>query len=307
MRMKKVAVIGSNGLLGQHLATGLLRNKDYRVFAFASGVNRNPLFPEEDYYALDIGQTGELEKQLQSLQPGYIVNCVAMTQVDLCEEQREACKRVNVDFVEELVRISAGLDAHLVHISTDFVFDGKTGMYRETDPVNPVNYYGYTKVLSEEAVREKLPRHTILRTILVYGEVFGMKKSNILLWIKNALQAGERLRIVTDQWRMPTYVGNLADACIASMERNARGTFHISGSEYLSIYETALRIAEYYALPAGQITPVTTAEISQKARRPEKTGFILDKAVEILGYEPYSVTRGLDMYERESIVKTGKR
>ena len=297
--MKKVAVIGSNGLLGQSLSNKLFAHKEYKLYAMAGGENRNPELPEERYFPIDLKNIKSMKWQLNLIQPDYIVNALAMTRVDKCEEQKELCTKVNVDFVSELVRISADLDTHLIHISTDFVFDGKRGLYREDDPVNPVNHYGITKVQSEEIIRDSGIRHSILRTILVFGEVANMKKSNLVLWVQQALRNGEKIRIVNDQLRMPTYVGNLAEACILSMDRGAMGTYHISGSDFLSIYEMVKHIARYYSLDSNLIVPVTSKEFRQTAKRPLKTGFILDKAMEQLGFRPLSLREGLALFETE--------
>jgi len=297
--MKKVVVIGSNGLLGQTLSEKLFAHPEYKIYAMAAGGNRNPLLPDERYFALDIRNMKSIKWQLNLIQPDFVINALAMTRVDYCEENKEECTEVNVHFVSALADVCADLDTHLIHISTDFVFDGKRGLYRETDAVNPINHYGLTKVQSEKIVREKCNRHTIIRTILVYGIVAGMKKSNLVLWATEMLRQGKKINIVTDQFRMPTYVGNLAEACLLAMEKQATGTYHISGNDLMSIYEMVKRTALHYGLDTDLIIPVTSGQLNQIAPRPPQTGFMLDKATVELGFEPLGFPGGLAVFDKE--------
>ncbi len=295
----KVVVIGSNGLLGQTLVNKLYNNPEYSLYAMAWGKNRNSKTPDLSYFEIDLADFKAIKIQLNLLEPDFIINALAMTNVDACETEKDVCDFVNVDFVEQLALLSHELAAHLIHISTDFIFDGVTGLYTEKDTPNPVNYYGFSKLKSEEKVQEILENHTILRTILVYGNVDNMKRSNIVLWVKESLEKGETIRIVDDQYRMPTYVGNLAEACILAMEKKAKGVFHISGNELLSIYDIALQIASFYNLPKALIQPIKSKDLNQKAKRPPKTGFVLERAVDTLGFKPLSFLEGLALFQND--------
>ncbi len=295
----KVVVIGSNGLLGQTLVSKLYNNPEYSLYAMASGKNRNSKTPDLSYFEIDLADFKSVNIQLNLLEPDFIINALAMTNVDACETEKDVCDFVNVDFVEQLALLSYELAAHLIHISTDFIFDGVTGLYTEKDLPNPVNYYGFSKLKSEEKVQENLENHTILRTILVYGKVDNMKRSNIVLWVKESLEKGETIRIVDDQYRMPTYVGSLAEACVLTMEKKAKGVFHISGNELLSIYDIALQIADFYNLPKALIQPIKSKDFNQKAKRPPKTGFVLEKAVDTLGFRSLSFIEGLALFQND--------
>jgi dTDP-4-dehydrorhamnose reductase len=177
-------------------------------------------------------------------------------------------------------------------VSTDFVFDGEKGMYDENDTVSPVNFYGKTKLEAEESVMTYADGWAIVRTVLVYGKpMFG--RQNILSIVKDKLEKGELYSVVNDQVRTPTYVEDLASAIISIIEKKAEGVFHISGSDILTPFDMAYRTAVYLGLDKELIKPVSSPELMQPAKRPLKTGFIIDKAKTVLGYNPISFEEGL--------------
>lgn len=286
--MIKVVITGSNGLLGQSLLNLLLIEKDkYQVFGISKNKNRSG---REDftYISLDITDELKLKNKLKELKPNFIINTAAMTQVDDCENNKEACDLLNVSVVKWLAEISDEIKAHLIHISTDFIFDGIKGNYKETDSANPLSYYGLSKLKSEEILINSKIDFTILRTILVYGKVFDMSRSNIVLWVKEMLENKKPITIVNDQYRTPTYVEDLALACKISMDKKAIGIFNISSNTLLSVYEIAQQIAEIFNLDKTLITPISTSTLNQTAPRPAKTGFDLSKTNAELCFYPKS-------------------
>ncbi len=294
----KVVIIGSNGMLGQSLVNRLEGQDPYQIFAMASGVNRNPAKQNCNYFNIDITDFKTIKWQLTLIEPDVIINALAMTNVDICEVEKELCDKVNVNFTADLALISKELKAHFIHISTDFIFDGSKGLYTEDDTPNPVNYYGLSKWKAEQKTKEIGGEFSILRTILVYGKLANMKRNNIVLWVKQSLEKGETIKIVNDQYRMPTYVGSIVDACVLIMEQKATGVFNISGSEFLSIYEMALQVAKFYNLEDTLIQPTDSKTFVQKAKRPPKTGFVLEKAINELGFKPLSLREGLLRMQR---------
>lgn len=295
--MIKVVITGSNGLLGQSLLKLLLKDKEkYQVFGFSRGVNRSG---REDfsYESIDITDEKKLKVTLKEIQPNFIINTAAMTQVDDCENKKEACDLLNITVVKWLSEISEDLNAHLIHISTDFIFDGKKGNYKETDIANPLSYYGLSKLKSEEILTQSNIDYTILRTILVYGKVFDMSRSNIVLWVKEMLEKGKEITIVNDQYRTPTYVEDLALACKISMDKKATGIYHISSSELLSVFEIAQQIAEVFNLDKKMIKPISTSTLNQIAPRPTKTGFNLSKTNKELNFYPKSFKEDLQIFK----------
>ena len=295
--MIKVVITGSNGLLGQSLLNLLLKDKDsYQVYGFSRGKNRSGR-EDFNYISIDITEKEELDKKLEQIQPDYIINTAAMTQVDDCETNKQACDILNVDVVKWMTRFASKSKTHIIHLSTDFIFDGKKGYYKETDKPNPLSYYGLSKLKSEQVLKDSKINFTILRTILVYGKVFDMSRSNIVLWVREMLEKNKEITIVDDQYRMPTYVEDLAMACKIAMDKKALGIYHISSNTLLSVYEIAQQIAETFDLNKNLIKPISTSTLNQKAPRPAKTGFDLSKTNNELRFYPKSFKEDLQIFK----------
>ena len=295
--MKKIVITGSNGLLGQTLVNLLMKQpSNYSVYGLSRGENRSGR-DDFSYHRTDITNFNELNHLLRTIQPDFIVNTAAMTNVDTCEEQKEACFQINVEAVENLTKICSEIHAHLIHISTDFIFDGVKGYYKETDLPNPISFYGNSKLKSEEIVVSAGISYSILRTILVYGKVNNLARNNIVLWVKEMLEKKNKITIVNDQFRMPTYVEDLALACKLSIDQNAKGIFNISSNHLLSIFEIALQIAEVFGLQKEFIVPISTEILNQKAPRPPKTGFNLSKTNRELGLRTQSFKEDLKRFK----------
>ena len=275
----KVLITGSNGLLGQKLLHKLRVDEGVNLVATSKGENRVSEKNGYTYFDLDITNKNAVTQLIASEKPQVVFNTAAMTNVDLCEEKKEACDSLNVNAVQYLSVACQQIDAHLIHISTDFIFDGEDGPYKEEDKPNPLSYYGLSKLKSENIVKESDCNWTILRTIIVFGVGENLSKSNIVLWAKGALEKDEPLNIIDDQFRAPTLAEDLADACILAATKKAYGIFNASGKDIMSIYEIVERIAKHYRNTTKNLNKISTATLNQKAGRPPKTGFILDKAI----------------------------
>lgn len=282
--MKKVVVTGSNGLLGQTLVRQLLEKKgQYEVHGLSRGENRsgrNDFF----YHDIDLTQRNMLVTLLKDITPDVIVNTAAMTQVDQCEDDKATCDLLNIEVVKWISEVATEIDAHIVHLSTDFVFDGEKGNYKESDTPNPISYYGLSKLKAEQVLENSKAHFAILRTILVYGKVYDMSRTNIVLWVRKMLSEKKEITIVNDQYRMPTYVEDLALGCILAIEKRAKGIYNISSSQLLSVYEIASQVAAVFDLDASLIKPISSTSLNQKANRPPRTGFDLTKSAQELGY-----------------------
>lgn len=293
----KVAITGSNGLLGQTLVNMLMKEPEaYQVFGLSRGKNRSE---REDfsYHSVDITDRKELFDCLSQIKPDVIVNTAAMTHVDVCEDDKEGCDKLNIDAVQFLSDYCKESNAYLVHISTDFIFDGKDGYYKETDTPNPLSYYGLSKLKSEKVLESSSIDYAILRTILVYGQVKNLGRNNIVLWVREMLQQEKEITIVDDQYRMPTYVEDLALACKLSIDKKAQGIYNVSSSELLSVYEIAQQVAEVFELNKELIKPISTATLNQRAPRPAKTGFDLTKTNKELGLHPKTFKEDLQRFK----------
>jgi dTDP-4-dehydrorhamnose reductase len=290
---KTIIVTGTNGLLGQKIIQILVQNPDIEVIATARGENRNPLSEGYLYENVDITDTNMWQTLFEKYQPDVLIHSAAMTQVDQCEDEKELCDSINVTAVADFCHLCKKYDTHLVHISTDFIFDGEKGIYFEDDAPNPVNYYGLSKLKGEEAILKSGVSAAILRTILLYGYVPKMSRTNIVLWLKDSLEKGKTITVVNDQERCPTLVEDLASACVSAALKEAKGIFHISGPEKMNIIELAYRVADFWKLDKSLIKETDSTTLNQKAKRPPRTGFILDKARKELDYQPHNLEEGL--------------
>jgi dTDP-4-dehydrorhamnose reductase len=294
---QRILITGSNGLLGQKLVALFTKN-EFEVYAFSKGKNRN-FNKNYEYYNVNITSFEKVTKLIKKIKPDFIINAAAMTNVDNCELRKRECIEINVNAVKNLANCCKEQNIHLIHISTDFIFDGKKGNYREDDKANPINYYGLSKLNSEKIIKQSKINYTILRTILVYGLVKDASRSNIVLWVKGALEKNEKINLINDQFRMPTYSNDLAQACLLAVQKRAEGIFHISSNELLSVYEIALQIAAIFKLDKSLIKSISTAQLNQRADRPAKTGFVIDKAVKELGFKSVSFKEQLKVFKKE--------
>lgn len=296
---RTILITGANGFLGQKLIEKLADQPYYRIVATSKRENRNFIREGYTYIPCDFTDMDALQALLDEVQPDKIIHTAAMSSVEACEKDPTRCKKVNIETVYQLGQYCVQHDKHLVHLSTDFVFDGKEGPYKENDTTNPCNAYGESKVTSETRLSSTGCRAAILRTILVYGINGDHHRSNLVLWAKAQLENNNRINVVSDQWRMPTFVDDLASACIFAMEKEATGIYHISGDEMMSILDVVYRVADFWNLDKSFVNPIQAADIGQENNRPRKTGFILDKAKAELGYTPTPFIVSLQEIERQ--------
>ena len=285
----KILITGSNGLLGQKLVDLCLAKK-IDFLATSLGVNRYSICPSERYQSFDITEEQQVQDVLNAYRPTHIIHTAAMTNVDQCELNPEACDLVNRQAVQMLAKFCVQNEIHLQLLSTDFVFDGTSGPYKETDAPAPLSVYARSKVEAERVLQNTIGlSYSIVRTIIVYGTGENLSRSNLILWAKEALKKGEPLQIVDDQFRAPTWAPDLAWACLRICELNETGIFHIAGPETLSIYQIVERIAAFYGHSMKQVSKLSTTTLKQPAKRPPVTGFILDKAHQTLGFQPQTL------------------
>lgn len=295
----RILITGANGLLGQKLADMLQAYVGGSVLCMSKSSNRNPSLKQANFLSFDLTDFSRFMEGVQAFQPTHIIHTAAITSVEACEQEPEQCERINVLLSEQIAQYCKENNIHLTFLSTDFVFDGTAGPYAEGDATNPCNRYGKSKLDAERRILQTGCRTAILRTILVYGVIADRKRSNIVLWVKNALTKGENISVVSDQWRMPTWVDDLARACILASEREAEGIFHISGNELFSILEIAQQVASFWKLDTSLISPVTARDIGQEFNRPKKTGFSIKKAQDLLGYRPTPFLDSLKEIEQQ--------
>ncbi len=297
--LKKILLTGSNGLLGQKIIDLLRYHTEYELIASSKGENRYPKEGGYIYENLDITNPLEVERIIAKYEPSAVINTAAMTNVDQCESDKENCDLLNIKAVEYLIKACTKHNVYLVHLSTDFIFDGESGPYSEEDEAKPLSYYGQSKYEAEKLLLNSGIEYSILRTIIVYGVAAKMSRSNIVLWAKSALEKGDTVKVVNDQFRMPTLAEDLAQACILAIDKRAKGIYHVSGKDYMSVIEMVKRIAKFYKLDESLIVETDSTTLNQAAKRPPRTGFIIDKAIKELGYAPHSFEEGLAIVAKQ--------
>ncbi len=292
----RILLTGANGLLGQKLVKQLLSDSKHEFLASGRGEKRIP-WDGVQYTSMDITDEKNVHEVIEGYHPDLVIHGAAMTQVDDCELNHEACDLHNVQAVENIVQACESVSAHLIFISTDFIFDGEDGPYAEYAEANPVNYYGLAKLRAEKIVMKSNLDWAILRTVLVYGTSYNPSRSNIVSWVRQKLSAGDSLNIVHDQERSPTWSNDLAAACLLAAEKRAQGVYHISGQDQMSILELTKRVARYYNLDENLIGPIDSKSLGQAAKRPPITGFVIDKAKNELNYMPHLFEESLRLMD----------
>lgn len=299
---KTILVTGSNGLLGQKIIYALKNREGILCLSTSKGANR---MKEKDgyvYESMDISSKDEVERIMSKYKPDAVINTAALTNVDACEIKKEEAHVLNVESVRILVEECKKYSSHLVHLSTDFVFDGMNGPYIESDNPNPLSYYAETKYLAEQLILKSGISNSIIRTIIIYGVVDDNSRSNVVLWALNSLRDKKEITVINDQYRSPTLAEDLADACIQAAVNKVPGIFHVSGRELMCILDIVKITADFFKLDSSYIKSVSSAELNQPAKRPPVTGFIIEKAERQLGFKPRSFLDGLELVKKQLLL-----
>lgn len=290
----KLLITGASGLLGTKLCQISLR-KNHEVYSVYS--QHMPLYgtPVE----LNILDMRATQATLDKIKPEAIVHAAALTDVDKCELEKDLAWKTNVEATKNLAQLCKEHNAFLIYVSTDYVFDGEKGMYRETDKPSPINNYGLTKLKGEEAVHA-LDNYCIARGSVIYGSTAATGKTNFALWLLEKLRKNEEVKIITDQWNSPTLNRNMAEMIIEILEKRMNGTFHLAGATRLTRYEFARRVAEIFKLDPKYIKPVQSKNINWVAKRPKDSSLNVNKAQQKLANKPLEISEALEMMKRET-------
>ncbi|MEY4144782.1 MAG: hypothetical protein RLZZ335_634 [Bacteroidota bacterium] len=291
--MVRILVTGSNGFLGHRLVASLRLRTDVELIATSLGPDRRSDTEGYLYVPLDVTSEQAVQEVCGRYRPDAIIHTAAITQVDQAEQQPARCRRLNVGAVAHLVSACARYGIHLLQLSTDFVYDGLSGPYAESDPVSPISVYGWSKAAAEKLLSDSEISWAVVRTILVYGQEVPGGRSNIVQWATKVLQSGSPVQVVNDQYRTPTFVEDLAQACIEIALRKEQGIFHISGEEEVSIFELVGHVAQHLGLSMEKVQSVNSSDLAGAELRPPRTGFILGKAKSRIHFEPVSLETGL--------------
>ncbi|HVO75820.1 MAG TPA: dTDP-4-dehydrorhamnose reductase [Ignavibacteriaceae bacterium] len=296
MIKKRILIVGSNGMLGQRLIN-FFKSQNCSELLGCS-VEKETVVKNIDYVQCDITKRDQVKSVIFNFYPDFIINAAAYTNVDQSETDREIAWKINVKGVEYLAEASRVLDAHLIHISSDYIFDGTKGPYSETAKPNPVSYYGRTKLASENALKISGTIHSILRTNVLFGRA-EENRPDFVRWVVKMLGSGETIRIVTDQINNPTFVGDLVQGINKVIDFRKEGIYNIGGRDFLSRYDFTMEIAEFFKLDKNLVKPILTEELKQPAKRPLNSGLITLKAETELGFIPHSIKEVLSIMKRE--------
>lgn len=290
----KLLITGASGLYGSKLAE-LATTSNYEVY---SGYSRDqPAYGTPIQF--DVSDKNRVEEALKKVNPEVVVHAAALTDVDKCEINKELAWKINVEGTRNIAEAVKTSRAFLIYISTDYVFNGETGRYKETDRPDPINYYGLTKLKAEELVKDLMDEYCIARASVIYGSTPAAGKVNFALWLLNKLERNEQAKIVTDQWNSPTLNTNMAGMTLEIIGRKLTGTFHLSGATRINRYDFAKQIAQTFNLDANLISPSTSAEFSWTAKRPKDSSLDTAKAQQTLKKHPLQINQALERMKQE--------
>jgi len=291
----RVLITGANGMLGEKCAYRL--NKKHQTFA--SDVHEELQYDcPVKYFQMDVTNPNKVKQVVKEIEPDVIVNCAAYTDVDGSEDNKELANDVNVNGIKNLTESAQPFNSHIIHISTDYVFDGSCGPYKEDDEISPINFYGKTKYDSEQLLVDSNLPTTIIRTNVLFGNSQS-KEANFVHWVIDNLKKGNTIKVVNDQFGNPTWVDSLAEVTEKIIDNHLEGIYHYGGDDYMSRFEFALEIADVFSLDNKLIEKVATRALKQKAPRPYKAGLISDKLKKSLDVKLYSIKDALKRMKSE--------
>jgi dTDP-4-dehydrorhamnose reductase len=288
----KLVITGAGGLLGSALLT---KAKGHEVFSFynqhlpASGV---PV-------RTDLQNRDQIARSLREVRPDAIVHAAALTDVDRCERDRNLADSINFEATRAIAKCASDLGAFLIYVSTDYVFDGKRGMYGEDDEPRPINFYGTTKLRGERAVKELLSEYLVARTSVIYGSTPSSGKVNFALWVLNALKEDKPVSVTVDQFVSPTLNTNLAGMIMECLERRLTGTIHLAGATRLSRFDFAAELCREWSLSPSLINPVEMSKMNWYAPRPRDSSLDVTKAASILKSVPTTISQSMRTLKEE--------
>ena len=287
MQYPRILITGSDGLIGQALQRKLANWPEADVLA--TGLDASPRFLSGSggYVPLDVTDHGAVERLFLDFAPTAVVHLAAMSKVEACEQDKEACWRLNVDATANIARLCKYHGARLVFLSTDFLFDGKSGPYAEDDCPSPINAYGRSKQAAENAIRlSGLNKSATVRTSLVFGTGDDLKRLNIATLMVRELKAGASFLAASDQLRSPTYAPDLADGLRRIIQLEKSGLYNLAGREQLSVFDLCRLAAPVFGFDPNLIEPTTTAALHPDAPRLLNGGLLILRAESELGFRP---------------------
>jgi len=292
---RSVLITGVNGLLGQNIVAEFSRDHEIH------GLDLTPSIytaPNIHVSRLDLTDGPALENYIERIQPDRIIHTAAYTNVDKAEADHALAFAINADVPGNLARLAGKWDIPLVHISTDYVFSGLSGPYREDDSRDARGKYSESKLAGEQAVLDSGATHAVIRPNVLYGHGQNLT-SSFVAWLINELAHDRPVRIVDDQYNNPTYARRLAQVIRLVFEKEAWDVWHFGSKEVVSRYHFALKIADTFGLSTALINAISTGELKQKAPRPMRSGLICEKIMHELGFPILTINEELALLKEE--------
>jgi dTDP-4-dehydrorhamnose reductase len=290
--MTKYLVTGSAGLIGHQVVKDLVQQGN----TVYSGYNKAA--PDDGIpVQMELLNYDQLKKTIEKTNPDAIIHLAAQTNVDLCETQKELATKMNADATKIIAKQTAKQGAFLVYVSTDYVFDGISGLKKETDKTNPVDYYGESKLQGENAVRDLASAWCIARTSTPYG--MHKTKTSFPVWIAKNILEKKKINVVVDQFTSPTYVPNLSRMLIEVATKQITGIIHLAGATRISRYDMAVMVVDKLSLDKNFLAPTYMKDMKWAAKRPMDSSLDVSRAASILNEKPLTVNQGLDHFAKE--------
>jgi len=288
----KFLVTGSAGLVGSQVVKDLfLQNHEvYSCYNESKPKHGTPI-------QLDLINQNNIEDTINKLKPDIIIHLAAMTGVDQCETQQDLAMKINANATENLARQAAKQHTFFIYVSTDYVFDGKSGMRKETDTPNPLGFYGKSKLAGELALSKLASPYAIARTSTPFG--IHPKKKSFPLWVKENLESKKEIPVLVDQFTSPTFVPNLSKMLIEVATRQIVGVIHLAGATRISRYNLAEIVAENLGLDKKLLIPTKTDDMNWKAQRPKDSSLDISLATETLNEKPQKIQQSLELFFSE--------
>jgi len=288
----KVLVTGANGFTGQHLIKTLI-GKGFEVIATSRNESLLPSYNKLTYYNIELTDVSNVENLFDLTRPNAVIHTAAMSKPDECSANPNLCTANNIEATGHLLEAATKVGTqHFVYLSTDFIF-GEGGPHAEDDAPAPLNLYGASKLEAEQMVTASSIISTVIRPVFMYGPVWVNLRPSFIQWVAGKLKNGEPIKVVTDQARTPTYIGDLCWGLRKIINDQVPGVFHLAGKDIVSPYDMAVAVAKHLNLPLGLIEPVTASTFPEPVKRAQRSGLKIDKAVSLLGYAPHSFAAAL--------------
>lgn len=292
----KILITGANGFLGQHLSLYFSQTK-HQVFATGRGENRNSKISSLLYFSADLTDPENVNEVVQKAEPDIVIHTAAMSRPDECHTYRNECLLQNVVATKHLLnafKTVAGNNSMFIYMSTDFVF-GEDGPHKEDDKKQPLNFYGESKLQAEALVEETGVPYAIIRPVFIYGPVWEGIRPSFIQWVLNNLRQHKSIKVVSDQQRTPTFVFDICKGIQTIIDQHITGVFHLAGKDIISPYDMAVITAKVAGLETDLVENVTSETFPEPVTRAKRSGLQIEKAKELLNYNPVSFEEGVTL------------